>query len=423
MKILLKNAKILTLKNKDIVNGDLLVEGNKIVRIALKINVKANKVIDCEGNLLMPGFKDAHAHNGMTFLRSASDDLNLQDWLNEIVFPAEAHFKKDDIYHLTKLAYLELISSGVTANFDMYFHLDEIRKASLEIGMRSTLLVMPDGSDKSIKHARELLLKNKEKESLVTYLLGYHSEYTTTKSQLERISKLAHEFKIPTYTHCSETVSETEGSIKRHKLTPTQYLDSLGLFDYGGGIFHGVYVNKKDIALLKKKHVYVCTCPCSNLKLASGIAPIKELFSNGVKVAIGTDGPASNNALDMFREIYLVSTLAKVREKDPACIDAFNVLKMACVNGANMIGVKNATYLEEGKLADLIMIDLHRPDMQPINNIINNLVYSGNKLDVKMTMINGKILYYNHNFYLKESVDQIYKNAQKITNRLLNYKK
>ncbi|MCQ2791957.1 MAG: amidohydrolase [Bacilli bacterium] len=417
MKILLKNAKILTLKNKNIIDGEILVDGNKIAQIARKINMKADRVVNCEGNLLMPGFKNAHAHSAMTFLRGYAENLQLYDWLNKCVFPSETRFIKNDIYHLSKLAYLEYLSSGITACFDMYYFVDEIKRACEDIGMRSVILLDPRKSnfDELISNFKSFNKKN----SIVSACLGFHAHYTTTKANLKKLSKISHQFKAPIYTHCSETSYEVLKRQKLSYLTPVAYLDSLGLFDYGGGIFHGVYLTKEDVKILKKHHISVCTCPASNLKLASGIAPVKHLFDAGINVAIGTDGPASNNALDMFREAYLTSVLSKIKNNDPVGLQSFDVLKMATVNGAKMMNLKDADVLAKNKLADIIMIDLHQPNMQPLNNIFNDLVYSASKINVKMTMINGKILYYNHKYYLNESVEKIYEKAKKITNRLI----
>ena len=422
MKILLKNARILTLKNSDIIFGDILIENNIIAKIQKNIVDKADKIIDCDKNLLLPGFKNAHAHSAMTFLRSYADDLKLDKWLNNIIFPAEKKLQKNDIYYLSKIAFLEYISSGITACFDMYYCHDEVKKASNDIGMRTVILGNLDGSEENAKDVKNKFFEYNNDNDLVTMLLGFHSEYTLTEKQLIKISELSEELKVPLYTHCSETKKEVLDSIKRHRLTPVQYFKKLNIFKYGGGIFHGVYLDKNDMKILNENNIFVCTCPCSNLKLVSGIADIKSLIKFNVNIAIGTDGPASNNGLDMFREMYLTSVLSKYKESDPASIDAFEILKMSTINGAKMLGLKKSLFLEKGSFADLIMIDLKQPDMQPINDIIKNIVYSGNKLDVKMTMINGKILYYDKKFYLNENLDDLYRKCQEITDRL-KYKK
>ena len=201
-------------------------------------------------------------------------------------------------------------------------------------------------------------------------------------------------------------------------MTPAAYFDSLGLFNYGGGGYHGVAFRDIDFEIFKKRNLSIVTCPSSNTKLASGIAPIKRYLDEGINVAIGTDGPASNNCLDMFREMFLVTGLAKIRENDASVVDAYDVIKMATVNGSIAMGLDNADILAPNKLADLIMIDLKQPNMQPMNNIVKNIVYAGSKSNIYLTMINGKILYEDGKFYLDEDIETIYKNAQTITDRI-----
>ena len=202
-----------------------------------------------------------------------------------------------------------------------------------------------------------------------------------------------------------------------------KFFDDLHFFDRGGAIFHGVYLDDNDMEIIKKRNVVVVSNPASNMKLASGVAEIKKLLSKGITVALGTDGPASNNALDMFREMYLVTGLQKLLLKDPVSIPAYEVLKMATVNGAKAMNLIDGDTLEVGKLADIIMIDLSRPSMQPINNIVNNIVYAGSKDCVKMTMINGKVLYYNNEFFVGEDIKKLYIRAQKLTDELSLIKK
>ena len=201
-------------------------------------------------------------------------------------------------------------------------------------------------------------------------------------------------------------------------MTPVEFLDSLGIFNYGGGGYHCVHMTDKDISIMKEKGLYAVTNPGSNTKLASGIAPISDYLKAGIPVAIGTDGPASNNCLDMFREIFLATGLAKLRENDASAVGAMEVLKMATVNGAHAMGLTDADKLMSGKLADIIMIDLNQPNMQPLNNIAKNLVYSGSKQNVVMTMINGQILYENGKFFVPETPEAIYQKANEIIDRI-----
>lgn len=206
---------------------------------------------------------------------------------------------------------------------------------------------------------------------------------------------------------------------KRTGMTPPVYMDTLGLFEHGGGLFHGVHMEEADFEVVKKRGLYIVTNPASNLKLASGIAPVKKYLDMGIPIAIGTDGPASNNCLDMFREMFLVTGLQKVLYDDPEAVPAMEVLKMATVNGAHAMGLAECDTLRVGKKADLILIDLEQPNMQPLHHIEKNLVYSGSKQNVKMTMIAGKVLYQNGEFYLDSSKEEIYKEAEKTVRRIL----
>ena len=252
---------------------------------------------------------------------------------------------------------------------------------------------------------------------LISYKLGFHAEYTTKREILEGISELAQKYKAPVFTHSSETKSEVEGCIERYGKTPTELFEELGLWNYGGGGYHSVWLSDNDMQIYKKRGLWAVINAGSNAKLASGIADVQKMSNWGLNLAVGTDGPSSNNALDMFREMYLISILQKLKHNDAAAMDANEILKAATVGSARCMGLDNCDCIAEGKLADLTVIDLNRPNMQPINNITKNLVYSGSKDDVKMTVINGKILYENGEF-VNIDKEEIYFSAQEVTNRL-----
>ena len=502
MNIRLYNARILTMEpGREVFYGEIWVKNDKIAYVAEQKELAEewdrsqfpriawDIELDCKGNLLMPGFKNAHTHSGMTFLRSMADDMPLDQWLNKQVFPLEAKLTGEDIYDLTRLAVLEYLTSGVTSIFDMYLTPDTIAEACLDTGMRCVLVSGLNNFSSSPKQVEEEFLKWNKKNSLISYQLGFHAEYTCSKELLWKVSEMAHHYRTPVYAHISETEKEVEECKARYGMTPPMFLDSLGMFDYGGGGFHCVHVTDQDLDVFRRHHMYVITNPGSNTKLASGIAPIADYVRHKIPVAIGTDGPASNNCLDMFREMFLVTGLSKLLEKDAASMDAMEVLKMATVNGAKamrlnradvlakgkyadliMIGtdgpasnncldmfremflvtglskllekdaasmdamevlkmatvngakamrLNRADVLAKGKYADLIMIDLHQPNMQPIHNIPKNLVYSGSKSNVCMTMIGGKILYRNGEFNVGEDPERIYAKCEKIVKRLL----
>ena len=218
--------------------------------------------------------------------------------------------------------------------------------------------------------------------------------------------------------HNSETALEVKECVERYGVTPTVLFDQLGIFDYGGGGYHCVHMSEEDYQIMKKRNLIAVTNPASNLKLASGICPISEFLKKEIPVAIGTDGPASNNCLDMFREMFLVTGLAKYRDNDASSVDALDVLKMATVNGAKAMGWSDCETLSVGSKADIIMIDLNQPNMQPIHNIPKNIVYAGSKQNVKMTMINGKILYEDGQFHIGVSPKDVYEECEKISKRL-----
>lgn len=428
MNIRFYNAKILTMiEGQEIFEGELHVEGSRIAYTGAALSdekLKADgrsfdREIDCEGNLLMPGFKNAHTHSGMTLMRSYADGMPLQEWLETKIFPLEAKMTGDDCALLTKLAVLEYLTSGITSIMDMYLSPEEIATACEETGMR---VVQVSGINKfgpSIEVFEERYKKLNGRHPLSSYMMGFHAEYTCDRELLEKLSELAHKYKAPMYTHNSETVKEVEECKERYGMTPTVFLDSLGLFDFGGGGYHCCHMSDEDIEVFKKRGLSAVTNPGSNTKLASGIAPVKRFLDEGINVAIGTDGPSSNNCLDMFREMFLVTGLAKLREKDASVVSGLDVLKMATVNGAKAMGLNDCDVLEKDKEADIIMIDLKQPNMQPVNDIPNNIVYSGSKQNVKMTMIHGKILYEDGKFDIGISPEEIYKQAAAIQERLL----
>ncbi len=430
MNIRFYNARLLTMEDDQITNGELWVQGSHILYVGdgsdsddayreLKLqNIVWDREIDCEGNLLMPGFKDAHTHSGMTILRSYADDMPLQNWLNEQIFPVEAKLDGEMIYHLTRLAILEYLTSGITAIFDMYLTPETIADACVDMGMRCVQAGGVNNFSQSVELVEEMYRKLNQKHPLLSYMLGFHAEYTCSRELLEKIAALSHQYKAPVYAHISETASEVEACKEHYGMTPPVFLDSLGMFDYGGGGFHCVHMTEEDMEVFAGRGLYVVTNPGSNTKLASGIAPISAYLKRGIPVAVGTDGPASNNCLDMFREMFLVTGLAKLREKDAAAVDAWEVLKMATVNGSHAMHLPQTDVLAKGKLADIIMIDLHKPNMQPINHIAKNIVYSGSKHNVKMTMIDGKILYENGRFADSINEAAIYAMADEIWSRI-----
>ena len=427
MNIRIYNARILTMEeNKPLFLGEIHIKGNRISYVGESLDTDSSfrtetiwaREINADGNVIMPGFKNAHTHSAMTFLRSYADDLPLLDWLNQQVFPMEAKLTEEDIYHLTKLGILEYLTSGITANFDMYLTPDSIAQATKECGFRTVMVGGLNNFSQSFEKLEEWYNKYNDPDQLVTFQFGFHAEYTNSLENMKRLSELIHKYKAPISMHSSESASEVEGCLERYGKTPTVLFNELGLLDFGGAHYHCIYMTDEDLDILKEKNIYAVTNPASNMKLASGIARIEDMIAKGIPVAIGTDGPASNNCLDMFREMFLVTALAKIKAMDASALDANEVLRMATVNGALAMGLKDADVLAEGKLADMIMLDLHQPNMQPLNNIEKNIVYSGSKMNVKMTMVNGKILYEDGEFFVGVPAEEIYAKTNEIINRM-----
>ena len=420
MNIRFYNVRLITMANGvEVSEGELWVKNNRIAYVGAE-NAEAaakenwDREIDGQGNVLMPGFKDAHTHSAMTFLRSYADDLPLLEWLHKQVFPMEDKLEAKHIAPLSKLAIMEYLTSGITSNLDMYMFCDEIAKASIETGFRTVIQGAVAGDASGIERLKQENERLKDKHELISYRLGFHAEYTASNELMENLAKLSQEYKMPVYTHNSESEDEVAQCIERHGMTPTAYMDSIGMFNYGGTLFHSIHMTDEDLEICKKRNISLVTNPGSNTKLASGIARIEDMLKMGINVAIGTDGPASNNCLDMFREMFLVTGLAKLKGKNAAAVDAKDVLYMATVGGAKAMGLTECDTLEEGKLADLVMIDLHQPNMQPLNNIAKNIVYSGSKQNVKLTMVNGKILYEDGKFFIGEDPEAIYAKANEI---------
>lgn len=412
------NGKVLSLKNGfEITDDEVWVDGTKITYIGKSYNKKGDREINLNGNLLMPSFKNAHTHSAMTFARSLADDMPLQPWLFDKIFPLEAKLNADDIYKLSRLAFLEYLTSGISACFDMYYFPEVMAKASADAGFRTVMTCGINNFKENLKLLEEYYNTFNNYNELVSYQLGFHAEYTTSKEIMQGISGLAQKYKAPVYMHSSETKSEVDECIERYGKTPTALFDELGLFHYGGGAYHSVWVSDGDLEIYKKRNVYAVINAGSNCKLASGTAPVAKMLEKGIRLAVGTDGPSSNNSLDMFKEMYLIAATQKLANNDAAACDANEILKMATVGSAHCMGLYDCDVIDVNKAADLIVIDLQRPNMQPINNITKNIVYSGSKENVKLTMINGKILYENGEF-INTDTEKIYKEAQMVTDRI-----
>ena len=387
------NGRVLTFEPEAKIKWcEVWTDGTRIIHVgaAPEAMPEFEREIDLNGDLLIPGFKNAHTHSGMTFLRSLADDMPLDKWLSEQVWPKEARLSPDGLYVMTRLAIMEYLTSGITSCFDMYFHNDAFVKACIDSGFRAVLCGDMNNFDSDYTLLEDKFLRYNKTHELISYRLGFHAEYTTSMERMRFVADLVQKYKEPMFTHSSETRSEVAGCIERYGVTPTVLFDKLGMYDYGGGAFHCVHMSDEDIAIFKNRGL------------------------TAVAIAIGTDGAGSNNALDMFREMYLVSVLAKYRENDASAVDASKVLEAACVGGARAMGLNDCDAIAVGKKADLAVIDLNRPNMRPINNIAKNIVYAGSKENVRLTMVNGRVLYENGEFFIGEDARKIYDEAEKI---------
>lgn len=415
MSVRFYNARILSMKDQSITEGELCVDNDRISYIGPAIEHKDkvfDREIDCKGNLLMPGLKNAHTHSAMTFSRSLADEYCLNDWLFKAIFPREDKLTPEAVYWFSKLAYADYLSGGITSCFDMYFHREASAKAAVETGFRHVFCGAANdfGGFESLEEYYKTL---NDYDPLVSFILGFHAEYTTCEDNLKFMSELAHKYEAPVFTHISETKDEVEGCKERYGVTPAVLFDKLGIFDFGGGGFHCTWLTDEDRDVFKNRGLWSVFNACSNLKLASGITPVYKFIEKDMKIAIGTDGAGSNNALSMFREMYLDTVLSNVETHNAAAVDPFTILKAGTTGGALCMGLNDSDVLDVGKKADIIMIDMNKPSMQPENNIPRNIVYSADNSVVKMTMIDGKILYEDGKF-TSIDMDEVIKNTQKL---------
>ena len=388
-----------------ITDGAVAIAGEEIVAVGRRTDLEdrfmASKRIEAARALVMPGLINGHTHAPMIFFRGLADDLELMDWLNNYIFPAEARFVNKDFSYLgTLLACAEMIKSGTTTFCDMYIFEDEVARAAAEAGMRCLvgegLFDFPSPNAKTPAEGlayTESLIAKWSGHPLVSVAVMPHSLYSCSEELISDARALASCYGVPLATHYLETKTECERLVQLYGRSPTHYLQKIGALNERFLAFHAVWMNEEDIAIFASHGCRVVHNPESNMKLASGVAPAPEMHAAGIITGLGTDGCASNNNLDLFQEMDTAAKLHKVHRLDPTVMDAQTVLRMATCDGARALGLDDRVgRLAPGMKADIIVINLDKPHLTPLYNVPSQLVYAANGSDVETVLVNGKIL-------------------------------
>ncbi len=384
-------------------HGRTVINGNSLVQVNVlnDSNLPSEGVIDCSDCLIMPGLVNGHTHAAMSLLRGVADDLPLNEWLQRYIFPAEAkHVVPEFVYLGTCLAAVEMALNGITTFADGYFHMENSARAALDVGLRSLVaqgildVPAPDAPIAGSWRRRvNEFLAECPTHSLITPALFCHSPYLCSAETLQAAQAISKEHNILLFSHVSETAQEVEEIRKRYGVRPFKHLQGLGILGPNFVAVHAVHLSDSEKELLAKSSTGVVHCPESNMKLASGAAPVYDLLAGGVTVAIGTDGPASNNNLDLLEEMRSASLMAKLVTGDPQALDARTVLRMATIDGAKALGMEDRIgSLAPGKLADVTVIHLNRPHLTPLYDAISHLVYAARGSDVRHVMVNGRLV-------------------------------
>ncbi|MGN7470815.1 amidohydrolase [Brevibacillus sp. SAFN-007a] len=423
--LLIQGCHILTMVENDKPwVGDILIADGRIARIAPKIEASASLVLPAKDMVAMPGLVNAHNHASMTLLRAFSDDLKLMDWLDKKMLPAEARMTPEDVYWRTMLGIAEMIASGTTSFADMYVHMDAVAEAVRDSGIRASLtrglIFLQEDGGRRMNEALDLIDRwSGAADGRITTMLGPHAPYTCPPQPLKEVVDLARS-RIPLHIHLAETREEVEKTREKYDRTPTEYLQELGTFHENHVLLaHAVHLSREDIGRLRGMKGGVAHNPVSNLKLGCGIAPVAELLSQGVTVGLGTDGAGSATTLDMFAEIKAASWLQKLHHGDPTVLPAEQVLRMATIESAKLLGLEHEVgTLEAGKRADLILLDLKKPHLAPLHDLHSLIAYSATGADVVTTIVNGNILMHNRELRTI-SWEDVYRQATARAKRLV----
>lgn len=426
MKTLIKNAAVYHDGQVD-EGKNILIDGKRIAGFPENADgVLYDEIIDGKGMLALPGLVNTHTHVAMTLFRSYADDLALMDWLQNMIWPAEAHLDDDIVYWGSMLAFAEMIRGGTTAFCDMYMFMDSCAQAAEAAGIRGNIArglagVTPNGM-KALEENVELYRKwNNGADGRIRVMLGPHAPYTCPPDYLKKVRDTAEQYGIPIHIHLSETKGEVDTCREKFGVTPIALMNQIGLFDVPTLAAHCVHVTEDDIAIMAEKQVRVAHNPGSNLKLASGIAPVPAMRKAGVVVGLGTDGASSNNKLDMFAEMRLAALIHKAASLDPFAIKAEEALQMGTKDGAMCLGYDDLGELKEGYLADLILVDRSGWHWKPRFNSISLAVYAGNSMDVDTVMVNGKVLM-RHKELLTIDTEKLDYEVQRVTDKLYAFK-
>ncbi len=424
--ILIKNAFILN-PNFEEKKQSILIKDDLIAEIADDIDEgNADKIIDAEGKILLPGFINTHTHLSMTLFRGLADDLSLDSWLNDHIWPMEANLNGDYCYIGALLGAIELIKSGTTTFSDMYFYMEDVARAVDEAGIRAVLSYgMIDFGDEEkregeLKENLQLFENcNGMADGRIKVFFGPHSPYTASEELLIKTRQLADEYNMGIHIHVSETQKEIEDVSAEKGLRPFEYLDKIGFLGPDVVAAHSVWLSDEEIEIIKKNNVKISHNPCSNMKLASGIAPVSKLIENGICVSIGTDGASSNNNLDLIEELKTASLLQKVSTLDPNVLNSHEAVAMGTIKGAEALGLDDEIgSIEVGKKADIILIDTNCANMVPDSSTLtSNVIYSANGSNVDTTICNGKILMENKKLTVLDE-EEVYDKAREAIKKL-----
>lgn len=401
MKVLLKNCKLISMqegREKIEDNVDILIEDNYIKNIQKNITDNEAKNINLNGKIVMPGFINTHAHVPMSLFKESVDGYLLQDWLEKKIWPVEDKLTSDDIYKYSKMTFDEMINTGTTCVNDQYFNTEDIIKAAndkkIRIELTRTLMDSDGNGKKRLDELKYILDKYSNYNPNITFNVGIHGLYTSNEKYIKEVTDFAREKKLKVHMHFCENTKEVEDIKKKYNVEyPAQVLEK-----YFKGIklilAHCVKLTEEDIKILKKLDVSISHCPISNLKLGCGVAPIQKLIDNGINVTLGTDGQGSGSNMDMFETMKFTALLQKGINENPMNMMAYDVIKLATINGAKALGKENKIgSIDVNKKADLIAIDLESTCVnKPINDVFSTIVYNAKGFNVKFLMTNGEIL-------------------------------